>query len=109
MRNVNFMIEKCVGSNSNVQTLKASLTEHATQRMSQRGIRASDIELVMDYGKEIFAKGAVHYVLGKKEVKKYLKQEPRLKELEGIRVITSTQNCDIITVYRNCEKRIPHV
>lgn len=109
MRNINFMSEKCVGLTNETQLFKSNLTEHAIQRMSQRGIKANDIELVMDYGKEIYAKGVIYYVLGKKEVKRYSKQVPRLKQLEGIRVITSTHNCDIITVYRNCESRIPNI
>ena len=80
MRNINFTLENCVGFNSNVELLQlqVNLTDHAVQRMSQRGIAKNDVELVMDYGKEIFAKGAVYYVIGKKEIKKYGKQEPRL-------------------------------
>lgn len=111
MRNTNFTLENCVGFNSNVELLQlqVNLTDHAVQRMSQRGIAKNDVELVMDYGKEIFAKGAVYYVIGKKEIKKYGKQEPRLKKLEGMRVITSTDDTKVITTYRNCKSRIPHV
>lgn len=88
------------------QTMAMSLTRHAISRMAQRGIKPKDVELVLDYGKEIYAKGAILYVLGSKEIKKYQKTEPALKNLKGLKVVVSTHDYIVITAYRNKSRLI---
>lgn len=79
------------------------LTQHAQTRMAQRGISFDDISLVLDYGKEMFTKGAIYYILTKKNIVKHQKSEPRLKfkKLSGLRVIVSTRDYSVITAYRS--------
>lgn len=87
--------------NSHAQSMAMSLTRHAINRMAQRGIKPKDVELVLDYGREIYAKGAILYVLSKKEIEKHQKTEPKLKNLRGLKVVVSTHDYTVITAYRN--------
>lgn len=85
-----------------------NLTHHAVSRMSQRGIGIHDIGLVLDYGREVFSKGVIYYVLSQKEIERHKKTEPKLKELRGISVLVSTHDYRVITVYRNTKNRLFH-
>lgn len=76
------------------------ITDHAMLRMGQRGIKLEVLELILRFGREIRSKGAVFYVLGKKEVQKYCQYVPQLKEMEGMQVLTSNEGV-VITAYRN--------
>lgn len=76
------------------------ITDHAMLRMGQRGIKLEVLELILRFGREIRSKGAVFYVLGKKEVQKYCQYVPKLKEMEGMQVLTSNEGV-VITAYRN--------
>ena len=69
--------------------------------MNLRGITKEAIDIVLKFGREIRAKGAVFYVLGKREIQKFQKINPNLKALEGVQVVTSIEDGTIITVYRN--------
>ena len=80
------------------------LTHHAKIRMGGRGFASQSIDLVLGYGREIRSRGAVFHVIGKKEIEHFRKLEPRLKDLEGIQVVTSEDGM-IITVYRNRDLR----
>lgn len=82
----------------------AKLTNHASKRISQRGISTQDIELVLEFGRQVRSRGAVFYVIGKKEIERYYKIEPRLSELNGLQVITSGEDV-VITVYCNKDFR----
>lgn len=92
--------------NHHTQGMAISLTNHAISRMAQRGIKLKDVELVLDYGREMYAKGAILYVLSKKEIEKHQKTEPKLKNLRGLKVVVSTHNYTVITAYRNKNRLI---
>lgn len=74
---------------------------HAQARMGLRGITEEAIDLVLKFGREIRAKGAIFYVLGKREIQKFQTINPTIQALEGVQVVTSVQDGTIITVYRN--------
>lgn len=48
---------------------KPEMSSHAEIRMQQRGIQRTDIELAIQYGRRIHAKGLTYYVIERKEVK----------------------------------------
>ena len=81
------------------------LSEHAAQRMCQRGLHEWQIELVLKYGREIHSRRAVFHVVGRKEIQKYGSKVPELKKLDGIQVVTGGDNLAILTVYRNHDLR----
>jgi len=77
-----------------------TLTHHAKTRMDGRGIASHTIQMVLEFGREIRAKGAIFHVIGKWEIQQFQKLEPRLKDLEGVQVLT-TEDGRVITAYRN--------
>ena len=76
-----------------------ALTDHACQRMDQRRITAADVAAVMQYGRLFYARGAVYYVLGRREIKRFLPIVD-LQHLDGVHVISSFEGI-VITVYRD--------
>ncbi len=79
----------------------AGLSEHARQRGAQSNLRASDMELVRQYGILEYRTGARFYVLRRREVERYRKVEPRLAKLHDLVLIVSGDGTTVITVYRN--------
>ena len=80
------------------------LSRHAWQRMGARGVSSSAVNKVLTFGRVIYARGATIYVIGRKEIKRYLDQGINLDDLHGIQVICS-QNGTIMTLYRNRDLR----
>jgi len=81
-----------------------SLTRHAWERMSGRGMSPSAIRLVLNYGRAVHVRGAVIYVVGRKEVERYRKDGIELSSVEGVQVVC-TDSGSILTVYRNRDLR----
>lgn len=75
-------------------------TRHAKKRMNQRGFNDNQISRVIKYGRIIFSKGVVWYVIGRKEVDFYKKEGVDLRDIEGVQLLTTADNV-ILTVYRN--------
>jgi len=76
-------------------------TKHALTRMNQRGITKDMVELALDYGR--FVKDKV--VLGKKEIKKLIKNYPALKSkllklFDSKGLVVVFEDNYIITVYK---------
>lgn len=76
------------------------ISHHAQRRVDMRGVNQQVIELLLKFGREVKARGVLFYVVGKKEVQQSCKQEPALKDMEGMQVLTSEDGV-IITTYRN--------
>ena len=75
-------------------------TSHANDRMQQRGLRPSLVDLILENGRPTHAAGAVFYFVGTKDVPDHLPAS--LKErLIGGTVVVSRETGDVITVYRN--------
>lgn len=78
-----------------------AVTKHAQRRMSQRNISRSEIEFIVAYGKIRFAAGAVFFHLRKKDIPKEFRRNSDISRLEGTTVVASSDNGDVMTVYRN--------
>lgn len=78
----------------------ASISNHAEFRMNQRGICQESIDLVLSFGRQIYARRAIFYVIGKKEITKHSNIEPKLKLLEGLQVVSANDGT-ILTAYKN--------
>jgi hypothetical protein len=76
------------------------MTHHAADRMMHRGIRTEVIELVMDYGRMVFTRGAMVFAVGRKEIQKYLEEGIDLSICNGVHIVCSI-NGAVLTVYRN--------
>jgi hypothetical protein len=76
------------------------MTHHAAARMTHRGIRTEVIELVMDYGRMVFTRGAVVFAIGRKEIERYLKDGIDLSICDGVHIVCSIDGA-VLTVYRN--------
>lgn len=81
-----------------------TLTQHAWERMSGRGLSPAAIRLVLDYGRTAHIRGATIYVVGRKEVDRYRQNGIELSPVEGIQVVC-TESGAILTVYRNRDLR----
>ena len=77
----------------------AALSRHAADRMNQRRLSGAWVELVQQYGREVFARGAVFCFVGRKEVAEYAARAD-LTGVEGVHVLVARDGT-VITVYRN--------
>ena len=74
------------------------LTNHARKRMSGRGIRPEDIDLVLSFGRVTHTRGAVIHVVGQKEIREHGRF---LERCSGLQVLCSPHDGAVITSYRN--------
>jgi hypothetical protein len=81
-----------------------SLTRHAWERMSGRGLSPAAIRLVQTYGRAVHIRGATIYVVGRREVEDYRQDGIELSSVEGVQVVC-TESGLILTVYRNRDLR----
>lgn len=77
-----------------------AFTNHARQRMTGRRINQTDVENVLHFGREVHTRGASIFVIGRKEVTKYLATGVDLRRQEGLQVVCSPDGA-VLTVYRN--------
>jgi tyrosine-protein phosphatase YwqE len=84
---------------------ETSISLHASKRMAQRGLSAEQVDLVLIYGRKVRARGAVFYVVGKKEIARLGDKMSELIALEGIQVVVNTDDEVVMTVYRNHDFR----
>lgn len=82
-----------------------ALTPHARKRMTGRRIDAAAIHTVMTYGREVYAQGATHWQIGRREVHFYARQGLDLTPYEGLNVVCTANGETILTVLRNREGR----
>ncbi|MDQ3927816.1 MAG: hypothetical protein M3328_01585 [Chloroflexota bacterium] len=79
----------------------AELSDHARHRGAQSNLRASDMELVRQYGILEYRTGVRFYILRRRDVASYREVEPRLAKLHDLVMIVSGDGTTVITVYRN--------
>ena len=101
-------LEKRVSQKSNIQGDQSPhcLSEHALERMQQRGISHEAVFLAIAFGRISRGRGATIYAIGKKEISEYAKDGIDLTPYEGVHVVM-TRIGTISTVYRNFD--IPKV
>ncbi len=76
------------------------LTRHATMRSHARSIPHRQINLALDWGREVNVRGAWIYAIGRREVARARRHGVDLRSAEGVHVVCSSDGA-VITVYRN--------
>ncbi|MEQ9080478.1 MAG: hypothetical protein RLP09_41820 [Sandaracinaceae bacterium] len=84
-------------------TLVFPLSRHAREQMTRRRIHRGDIDLAVRLGQEIYAAGAVFYVLRKCDIPADLRRSADVRRAEGTTVVF--EGDWISTVYRNRDVR----
>ena len=80
------------------------LTDHAGLRMQQRHIPRHLLEMVLEYGRTIHARGATYKVVGRKEVEHFQRKGVDLRDAQGIQVLLAEDGV-VLTTYRNHDLR----
>ena len=86
---------KDITSNNNL-----NISYHAKKQMKRRGISSEAIWKVLEFGREVFTRGAIVYVLGRKEIEHFKNVGINLIGLNGLQVVCG-EDLSVITVYRN--------
>lgn len=76
------------------------ITDHARQRMTGRRINNDDVKNALLFGREVHTRGASIFVIGRKEVTRYMEKGVDLRRQEGLQVVCSPDGA-VLTVYRN--------
>jgi len=77
-------------------------TEHSRTRLAQRGISAEMVHKVFEFGREVFTKGALCMVIGRKEVAFHMARGIDLRRVEGLHILCPTSSYGlVVTAYRN--------
>ena len=95
-------LEKRVSQKSNIQGDQSphSLSEHALERMQQRGISHEAVFQTIAFGRISRGRGATIYAIGKKEITEFAEDGIDLSDYEGVHVVM-TRRGTVSTVYRN--------
>ena len=81
-----------------------TMTKHAENRASKRGINFEQIKLCIKYGEEIYKTGCLFFFMSNKCLKKLKKiYGSYLSKLEGLVVLTQNSNTSlvVVTVYKD--------
>jgi len=82
----------------------SQLSCHANERLEQRNIEIETVEAVLDYGREVFTRGAVVHAIGRREIQQWEREGIDLSRYDGVQVVCSHDG-NILTVYRNRDFR----
>jgi hypothetical protein len=83
------------------QLVHLPLTAHAQLRMTGRRIPASAVSAALLYGREVRARGAEIFVIGRREVRRAEQAGVDLRDLEGLQVVCVRSGGAVLTCYRN--------
>jgi hypothetical protein len=78
-----------------------NITKHADFRMGNRRIRRTDVAVALSYGRQCFIRGAVIYVMGRREVAFCQARGMLVDQIQGLQVVCNADDDTVITVYRN--------
>jgi len=81
-----------------------TMTKHAENRASKRGINFEQIKLCIQYGEEIYKTGCLFFFMSNRCLKKLKKiYGAYLSKLEGLVVLTQNSNTSlvVVTVYKD--------
>jgi len=92
-------------SQQNSSSALLRLTNHAMKRMQQRSIKHEWINLVLEYGNEVYQKGNQSYSfsldkVGVKKIKNTLKRQEDWKKLRQLYVVVSNDGAIVTCAYR---------
>lgn len=57
--------------------MSTMLTQHAVERLQQRGIQKYQVEFLLDYGSEVYANGCIKYIFDKAAIRRFEKAKGR--------------------------------
>ncbi len=88
------------------------ITNHAAKRMNMRHIPETMIYAARWFGRKIYARNSLYFFLGKREIKKMLKEftPERPHQWEGLTLVCDPRTETVITVFKNKNwlKKIRH-
>lgn len=76
------------------------MTAHARTQSFARRLPESSVLTALEYGRELHTRGAVLFVIGRKEVAKARREGMDISKCEGVHLVCSSDD-HILTVYRN--------
>lgn len=91
-------------ANKTIEFEDYALTQHALQRMDMRGFSSSEVNLAITFGRNVHTRGAIIYVVGRKEISLCAAFGIDLSDLDGLQVVCSNDGA-VMTVYRNRDLR----
>ena len=74
-------------------------TQHAIVRMNARRISRAAVAAAIKFGRVMYARGAMYFVIGRREVRRFGRTDVDIRRHEGIQVVCVDHN--IVTVFRN--------
>lgn len=77
-----------------------SMSQHAAIRVSSRRLPSEAMEVVFRYGREVHTRGAVVFVVGRKEVHLAHRRGLDLTKFEGVHMVCSVEGI-VLTAYRS--------
>lgn len=86
--------------NQNPQVLGLELTEHAQQRMQDRNVRLEELSICILRGRQVWCRGSILYVMGRRELGDRLPDARGVRALMGLHVVCSHAGA-ILTVFRD--------
>lgn len=108
MKGINMNISKIEEIYNQTGGFFLKLSKHARNKMSRRGISKAAILAALDYGRIIYTRKAMFFILGRKQIKKCLKAGINLSRFNGIQVLCA-EDGTIITMYKNKSFKKLHV
>ena len=84
------------------RTIPLPLTTHARERMSRRRIHESAVAAALEFGREIRARGAEFYVIGRRDIDRARRAGRDLRCLEGLQVVRGDQLRDLAQRHVGC-------
>ena len=81
---------------SQIKEVHLEITDHAQRRMSQRGMKLSDIDTIMKLGCKIHRTGIIFYILRKKDIPAEIQNQDKLVKLEGATLLVNPGDGTII-------------
>ena len=82
----------------------SGLTHHAWARMCGRRLSTDVVRGVIAYGRMAYVRGATIYVVGRKEVGRFSRENMDLQGMQGVHVVCSKDGV-VMTAYRNHDFR----
>lgn len=77
------------------------LTRHAQTRLCSRRIRPEAVVAAIEFGRQVRARGAEIFVLGRRDIARARRAGVDLADLEGVQVICAPNGGPVLTCYRN--------
>jgi len=84
--------------------MREQMSQHAFERIGSRNISVQAVAAVLEYGREVYNRGARIFAIGRREIDKLREFGIDLSRHDGVQVICSALG-EVITVYRNRDLR----